>query len=134
MRQDQGAIVKRTRTTFETGLVLGETTVGAVPRTRYAVSVDGPDPNSGLTTCHVFQASARPPTSATPLSWNSPARFVSGPCNGVPALFGVVERSTTRPGAPGSGPEWNESDCRDARGDRREAEQVARALVAGRRR
>src|SRR5215813_2320323 len=85
-----------------------EIRAGAVPRTAYAVSVTWPVPkNPGDVTCHALNVCIRLSTLATVLSWNTPARLVFGPCSGVPAIVGVDESRTTRPGAPGSGPGWN---------------------------
>ncbi len=81
---------------------------GAVPLTTYAVSIDGPEPKPAFPICQVFHVWVNPPlTVPTPLIWNRPARFVFGPWNGVPGVVGVVDRSTTSPGAPPLGPGTN---------------------------
>src|SRR5262249_28047229 len=105
----QGAIVNGTRTTLEMRCrPPAGTTAGAVPRTTYAVStafVLTPK-KPGTVICQSLNVWFRPWVFDTAFSWNTPARLVFGPCNGVPGRFGVVESSTTRPGAPGSGPGW----------------------------
>ena len=81
------------------------TIAGAVPLTTYTVSIDAPDPKPAFPICHVFHVWVSPPfTVPTPLIWNRPARLVFGPWNGVPGVVGVVDRSTTSPGAPPFGP------------------------------
>src|SRR5271166_1805299 len=94
-------IVNVSSTTFEIGFTVPFKIPGAVPLTRNAIRVVlMPLPNApGLPTSQSAITWARPPPFATSMSWNTPARFASGP----PAYFGVVDRSTTRPGANGLG-------------------------------
>jgi hypothetical protein len=60
----------------------------------------------GTETSQLLNVRARPFTWVMSLIWKTPARLVFGPCSGVPALVGVVERRTTSPGAAAFGPGW----------------------------
>jgi hypothetical protein len=62
--------------------------------------------NPGTVTIQLLNVRVRPFAWETSLIWNTPARLVFGPWRGVPAMVGVVERSTTRPGAAAFGPGW----------------------------
>jgi hypothetical protein len=60
----------------------------------------------GTVTIQLLNVRTRPFVFAMSLIWKTPARFVFGPCSGVPAIVGVVESRTTSPGAAASGPGW----------------------------
>jgi hypothetical protein len=60
----------------------------------------------GTETIQLLKVRMRPFVFATSLIWKTPARFVFGPCSGVPAIVGVVESRTTSPGAAALGPGW----------------------------
>ena len=106
-------MVKFSRTTFEMGFSLPVMSAGAVPLTaktvKFAVVAFPKKP--GTDTIQLLKVRMRPFVFVMSLIWKTPARFVFGPCNGVPAIVGVVDSSTTRPGAAASGPGWNDGAC-----------------------
>jgi hypothetical protein len=101
-------MVKFSRTTLEMGFSVPVTTAGAVPLTAYTVrvAVVALPKNPAEVTIQLLNVWIRPFVVAMSLIWKTPARLVFGPCSGVPAIAGVVESRTTRPGAAASGPGW----------------------------
>src|SRR5262245_60488604 len=91
------------------GRSLPVTTAGAVPLTAKTVSVARTDlpKKPGDVTTQLLKVRFRPSIFAMSLTWKTPARFVFGPWSGVPVTVGVVEGSTTSPGAAVLGPGWN---------------------------
>src|SRR5215470_4214834 len=84
------------------------TRAGAVPLTAYTVRVArfALPKKPGLVTIQLLNVRLSPYARETSFTWKTPARFVFGPCSGVLAILGVVDRSTTRPGAAAFGPGW----------------------------
>src|SRR5262245_13073226 len=105
----QPAIVKLSRTTLEIGCSLPVSSAGAVPRTAKTVSVAlfAFPKKPGEVTIQLLNVLLRPCTRETSFTWKTPARLVFAPWSGVFAIVGVVESSTTSPGAAAFGPGWN---------------------------